>query len=83
MKKFWAIACVVAFTAFWTFGFIALAGMFGDRSFEWTNALISLLGLVTGIYARIQINALTSEIKQGLHVRPTQGQDEFAEQVHS
>lgn len=83
MKKFWAIACVIAFTAFWTFGFIALSGMFGDRPFDWTSAVISVLGLGLGIYSRIQINAMTSTVKRGLHVRPTQDEDEYAEQVHA
>lgn len=83
MKKFWAIACVVAFTAFWTFGLLALAGMFGDRAFDWTSAMIAIVGLGLGIFARVQINALTAEITKGLHVRPTQDHDEFAEQVHA
>jgi len=83
MKKIWAIVCVIAFTAFWTFGFIALAGLFGDRAFDWTSALFSLLGLGVGTYARMQINALTADIKKGLHVRPTQGEDPYAEQVHT
>ena len=83
MKKFWAIACVIAFTAFWTYGLIALAGIFGDRAFDWTSVAFSAIGLALGTYARMQINALTRDIKQGLHVRPTQGQDEYAEQVHS
>ena len=83
MKKFWAITCVVAFTAFWTFGFLALSGMFGNRPFDWTSALIAVVGLAIGIFARIRINALTAEIKTGIHVRPTQDQDEYAEQVHA
>ncbi|WP_424968131.1 MULTISPECIES: hypothetical protein [unclassified Dinoroseobacter] len=83
MKKFWAIACVIAFTAFWTFGFLALSGLFGTRPFDWASALISLIGLGLGVYARIQINAMTAGITKGMHVRPTQGEDEFAEKVHA
>lgn len=83
MKKFWAIACVIAFTAFWSFGFLALSGLFGDRPFDWLSAVVSITGLTVGIYARMRINAMTAGIIQGLHVRPTQGHDEFAEKVHA
>ncbi|WP_425093919.1 hypothetical protein [Tropicimonas sp. S265A] len=69
MKKFWAIACVIAFTAFWTFGLLALAGLFGDRPFDWVSAVIAVLGLGAGVFARIQVNAATRDIKSGLHVR--------------
>jgi hypothetical protein len=69
MKKFWAIACVIGFTAFWTFGFIALSGAFGDRPFDWLSAVICVLGLGVGVFARFQVNALTREMKTGLHVR--------------
>jgi hypothetical protein len=75
MKKFWAIACVIGFTAFWTFGFIALSGAFGDRPFDWVSAVICLLGLGAGTYARLQVNALTREMKKGLHVRPQETTD--------
>ncbi|URF51396.1 hypothetical protein M8007_01925 [Dinoroseobacter shibae] len=83
MKKFWAIACVIAFTAFWIFGFLALAAMLGERPFDWTSTIIAMVGLGLGTYARMQINAMTHDIKKGLHVRPTQGEDPYAEQVHS
>jgi len=75
MKKIWAIACVIGFTAFWTFGFLALAGMFGDRPFDWVSAVICVAGLGVGTYARLQVNALTREMKTGLHVRPTETVD--------
>lgn len=83
MKKFWAIVCVVGFTGFWTYGLIAVAGLFGDRAFYWPHVIFAAVGLGVGTYARMKINAMTSNIKRGLHVRPQQGQDEFAEQVHS
>lgn len=75
MKKFWAIACVIAFTAFWTFGFIALSGAFGDRPFDWASAVFCVFGLGIGIYARLRVNALTREMKKGLHVRPSEPVD--------
>jgi hypothetical protein len=83
MKKLWAIACTVAFAAFWIFGLMAVSGLFGERAFDWTSVGFSAVGLGVGLYARAQVNALTRNLKQGLHVRPQQGQDAYAEQVHS
>jgi hypothetical protein len=83
MKKTWAILCVIAFTAFWVFGFLALSGLVSDRPFDWISTVIAVVGLGVGTFARTKINVLTSNVKQGLHVRPTQGQDEYAEKVHA
>lgn len=48
-KKLWAIACVVGFTAFWTYGFIALAGIFGERSVHPMTVVLCAAGLAVGI----------------------------------
>lgn len=59
MKKLWAIICVVGYTGFWTFGFIAISGLFGDRGGVWYNLLFCLAGLGVGTYARIKIMGMT------------------------
>ncbi|MEM1130914.1 MAG: hypothetical protein AAGH83_10380 [Pseudomonadota bacterium] len=48
MKKFWAIACVVGFTGFWVYGFIALSGVFGERNTSPMVYILCLLGLFVG-----------------------------------
>jgi len=59
MKKVWAIACVVGFTAFWAYGFVALAGTFGDRPDQPMAYLLCLVGLAIGVLARFRLMALT------------------------
>ncbi|PWR01813.1 hypothetical protein DKT77_14525 [Meridianimarinicoccus roseus] len=55
MKKLWAIVCVVGFTAFWTYGFIALSGVMGDRPTEGINFVLCLLGLGAGLTGWVQV----------------------------
>lgn len=62
MKKIWAIVCVVGYTAFWTYGFIALAGFFGDRPGHPINYILCIAGVVIGTYARIKITAMTPKM---------------------
>ena len=57
MKKIWAIACVVGFTAFWTFGFIALSGTFGSRDVGGISFLFCAVGLGVGLVAWFQVAA--------------------------
>lgn len=49
VKKLWAIICVIGFTAFWTFGFIAVAGVLGERQTEAMTYVFCLLGLGAGL----------------------------------
>jgi len=42
--------CVVGFTAFWTYGFIALAGALGERPTHAMNFVLCLLGLGVGVF---------------------------------
>lgn len=65
MKKLWAIICVVGFTAFWTYGFIVVAGLFGDRTSHAVNYVLCVLGLGLGVYARYKIVSMTP----GMHRR--------------
>lgn len=51
MKQLWAIICVIGFTAFWTFGFIVLSGLLGDRPVAPMSFVFCLLGLGAGVIA--------------------------------
>ena len=55
MKKFWAIVCVVGFTAFWTYGFIAMSGLLGDRPTNVMTILLCLAGLGAGLMGWVQV----------------------------
>ena len=55
MKKLWAIACVVGFTAFWTYGFIVLAGVFGDRPASPIGVVFCVTGLGLGLIGWRQV----------------------------
>ncbi|MEV8467881.1 hypothetical protein AB0T83_13970 [Fluviibacterium sp. DFM31] len=59
MKKIWAIITVVGFTAFWTYGFIAAAGVMGDRSTHPITFVLCLLGLGAGLIGWVQIMRLS------------------------
>ena len=49
MKKLYAVICVVGFTAFWTYGFMVLSGVLGERTVEPWNFVLCLLGLGAGL----------------------------------
>lgn len=55
MKKLWAILCVVGFTAFWTYGFIALSGVLGERPTTAMTFVLCLLGLGAGLVGWVQV----------------------------
>jgi hypothetical protein len=62
MKQLWAIACVVGYAAFWTFGFLVIAGLFGDRDGHPMNYVLCLVGLGLGTYARGRVLAATPKM---------------------
>lgn len=54
-KKISAILCVIGFTGFWTYGFIALSGIFGDRPASPMVFVLCLVGLAVGIYGWVNV----------------------------
>lgn len=81
MKKLWAIACVIGYTAFWTFGFLALASLFGDREGSVINYVMCLVGLGVGTYARIRIVALTPKMHRRRAAARARLEEEYNESV--
>lgn len=59
MRKLWAILCVVGFTAFWTYGFIALSGVLGERPTHVMTFVLCLAGLAAGLVGWKQVMRTT------------------------
>lgn len=59
MKQIWAILCVIGFAAFWTFGFLALSEIFGERDFSVLHLLFAALGLALGLVGRAEVLKVT------------------------
>ncbi|MEM8957730.1 MAG: hypothetical protein AAGC86_07940 [Pseudomonadota bacterium] len=81
MKKTWAIICVVGYAAFWTFGFLALAGFFGDRTNAPINYVMCLVGLGVGTYARFKIMALTPKMRGRRAAARARMEEEYEENL--
>lgn len=77
MKKVWAILCFVGFTAFWTYGLAMAAAIFGDRLFHPLEAAACALGLIVGLYARVQVLKFTPKM-HGRRARARQRLDDEA-----
>ncbi|MGB0660480.1 MAG: hypothetical protein ACPGNV_09900 [Mangrovicoccus sp.] len=62
MKKLWAIAVVIGFTAFWTYGFLIASGLFGGREGHPMNYVLCILGLGVGLFARQRVLSATPKM---------------------
>lgn len=65
MKKFCAIACTLGFAAFWVFGGLAVLAFVDNHPLFWLVAVLSLVGLGLGVWARIRVVALTRDLPVG------------------
>lgn len=74
MKKALAIVCTVGFGVFWVFAGLTVLAWLDANPLLWLVAALSALGLGVGVVSRLRLNALTKDLKRGLHVR----QDETA-----
>ncbi|RRH77968.1 hypothetical protein [Falsigemmobacter faecalis] len=68
MKKFLAILCTVAFSAFWVFGGLALLAFMDAHPLMPHVMVLALLGLAIGIWARLRLLALTQDLQRGERV---------------
>jgi hypothetical protein len=55
MKKLVAITCVVAWTGFWAFGYLALSANIDDAGQVLTAAVLAGLGFLTGTYTYLKL----------------------------
>jgi len=70
MKKVWAIACTVGFAMFWVFGGLAVLAYIDNHALFWLVAVLSLLGLGLGVWARLRVVALTQDVPVGVRAVP-------------
>ncbi|GGE06539.1 hypothetical protein SAMN05421774_102723 [Gemmobacter megaterium] len=68
MKKFWAIACTLGFSAFWVFGGLSVLAFIDGHPLFGAVLVLALLGLGAGIWARVRLVALTQELARGERV---------------
>ena len=65
MRKFWAIACTLAFSAFWVFGGLSVLALVDGHPLAWVVMVLAALGLGLGVLARLQVVALTQDVPVG------------------
>ncbi|WP_028031605.1 hypothetical protein [Gemmobacter nectariphilus] len=69
MKKFWAIACTLGFSAFWVFGGLSVLAFMDGHPLFAAVLVLALLGLMVGIWSRLRLVALTQDMPRGERVR--------------
>lgn len=55
MNKFVAIACVISWSGFWAFGFLALSSDNYETSQVIISALLAFAGLLSGVFAYMHL----------------------------
>lgn len=65
MNKFVAIVCVISWSGFWAFGYLALSAGGTETGQMVTAALLAALGFFTGMIAWLKLSRAT-----GLILRP-------------
>lgn len=56
MKKLVAVACVVSWSGFWAFGYLALSADIQDQSQILVATVLAAIGFVTGVFAYIKLS---------------------------
>ncbi len=72
MKKLVAIACVVSWSGFWAFGYLALSVGVEHSGQLVTAAILAALGLFTGVFTYVKL-ARDSDTGHWKHVRQVEG----------
>lgn len=65
MNKFVAVVCVISWSGFWAFGYLALSAGGTETGQMVTAALLAALGFFTGMIAWLKLSRAT-----GLILRP-------------
>ena len=81
MKKVWAIICVVGYAAFWTFGFIVLSGIFGDRPVDAVSVVLCIVGFIVGTYGRVKVTAMTPKMHRRRAAARARLEEEYKESL--
>lgn len=56
MNKLVALACVVSWSGFWAFGYLALSADIQDQSQIMVAGVLAALGFLTGVFAYIKLS---------------------------
>ncbi|RGP36254.1 hypothetical protein [Pseudotabrizicola alkalilacus] len=55
MSKLVALACVISWSGFWAFGYLALSADIQDQNQILVASLLAALGFVSGVFAYIKL----------------------------
>jgi membrane associated rhomboid family serine protease len=56
MNKLVALVCVISWSGFWAFGYLALSADVQDQSQVMVAALLAAFGFLTGVFAYIKLS---------------------------
>lgn len=56
MNKLIAIACVISWSGFWAFGYLALTADIKDQSQMVTAGVLAFVGFLTGMFTYMRLN---------------------------
>ena len=65
MNKIIAIICVISWSGFWAFGYLALSAGVGDTAQMITASLLAGLGFLTGMLAWLRLSRSDQLILKG------------------
>lgn len=68
MNKLIAIACVISWSGFWAFGYLAISAGVADTGQMVTAMILAALGLFTGVFTYVKI-ARATDPQRWAHVR--------------
>ncbi|GAB1360916.1 hypothetical protein MASR1M32_01520 [Rhodobacter sp.] len=72
MRKFVAILCVISWSGFWAFGYLALSAESVDNGQMSVALILAALGLFTGLFTYLRL-ARSSDPGRWNRVKPPEG----------
>lgn len=72
MRKLVAILCVISWSGFWAFGYLALSSGVGDTGQVTIALILAALGLFTGVFTYLRL-ARATDPGRWQHVRQAEG----------
>lgn len=72
MKKLLAVLCVISWSGFWAFGYLALSAGVQEQSQMVTALVLAAAGLFTGLFTYLKL-ARAADPGRWQHVRQSEG----------
>lgn len=72
MAKLLAVLCVISWSGFWAFGYLALSAGVQEQSQMLTAMVLAAIGMFTGIFTYLKL-ARATDPERWQHVRQTEG----------